>query len=262
MGQGQGDKPSPPLTSAFSYALMLEQAAALAAAAGTNSTEAARLTDLAKKVTAQYHHTFYRGNGTYDTGTQTSLALALRLGGSPDIEQVRETLMSSLSTRFLHYSTGIIGFKFLFDVLDAAEQHDAALSVLLQTSYPSIGFYFANELEQASENLWELPDALAEGIGMNSRNHHMWSSYSSYLVRSVGGLGQGHGSAGYKTIEFRPSKHYELRAANVSVELAHGTAALRWVRHGGYQFDHVSEGGSAHLSCGRLGGRIVGVEAA
>ena len=97
---------------------------------------------------------------------------------------------------------------------------------------------------------------------MNSRNHHMWSSYSSYLVRSVGGLGQDHKSVGYKAIDFRPSKHYELRAANVSMELAHGTAALRWVRHGGYQFDYVNEGDITHLSCGRMGGRIVGVETA
>ena len=116
MGHGQGEKPSPPLTSAFSYALMLEQAAALAAASGSNRTEATRLAALAKKVASQYHHTFYRGNGTYDTGTQTALALALRVNGGPDTEQVRKELLSSLSTSFLHYTTGIIGFKFLFEI--------------------------------------------------------------------------------------------------------------------------------------------------
>jgi hypothetical protein len=31
------------------------------------------------------------------------------------------------------------------------------------------------------------PDALGEGIGMNSRNHHMISSYSGYLISVVAG---------------------------------------------------------------------------
>ena len=58
-----------------------------------------------------------------------------------------------------------------------------ALAVLEQTDYPSIGYSFANSLEPATTNLWELPDAPAEGTGMNSRNHHMYSSFSGYLVQ-------------------------------------------------------------------------------
>ncbi len=80
MGQGsQGAKPSPPLTSAFAYTHMAQQAAALAAAAG-NTTEAARLSALAKRLGAEYNAAFYKGNGTYDTGMQTAQVLGLALG--------------------------------------------------------------------------------------------------------------------------------------------------------------------------------------
>jgi hypothetical protein len=65
---------------------------------------------------------------------------------------------------------------------------DMSLSILLQLDYPSIGYGFANSLEPASESLWELQDAPFEGPDMNSRNHHMWSSYSAYLLTSVAGL--------------------------------------------------------------------------
>ena len=53
--------------------------------------------------------------------------------------------------------------------------------------------YF-NELEPATEGMWELFDAPYEGTGMNSRNHHMFSSVSAYLVQvgqSYAGEGKG-----------------------------------------------------------------------
>ena len=152
MGSGQGVKPSSPLTSAYSYAYIAKLAAKLAAASGGNSTEAARLAAIAKEVSAEYHKVFYRGNGTYDTGTQTALALALALGDGPDTGLVQKTLVDTLARHRMHYSTGILGFKVLFDVLDAAGRHDEALTILSQTAYPSIGFYFANSLEPVRQH--------------------------------------------------------------------------------------------------------------
>ena len=43
---------------------------------------------------------------------------------------------------------------------------DLALAMLEHTDYPSIGYNFANVLEPATENLWELQDAPFEGIYM------------------------------------------------------------------------------------------------
>ena len=68
--------------------------------------------------------------------------------------------------------------------------------MVLNTDYPSIGFLFANQWEPATENLWELMDGYSEGTGMNSRNHHMWSSYSHYIVQRLGGIAPAVGSAG------------------------------------------------------------------
>jgi len=258
MGGGQGPKPSPPLTSAFSYTRMVQQGLALATAA-KNATEAARLSALAKQLLADYNAAFYRGNGTYDHGSQTALALGLALGASPDTPATVSALLTNLHSKAMHYDTGIIGFRYLFDALEAAGKHDDAMRVLMQTTYPSIGFYFANTLEQATTNLWELPDALQEGIGMNSRNHHMWSSYSAYLVKTLGGISQPAGQVGFQRLEFRPSSAYALHAANVSLDLPFGMASLKWVRSGGVQIEKVSEGHDAHLSCG-AGGKIVSVE--
>ena len=143
---------------------------------------------------------------------------------------------------------------------NAARAHDTALSILSQTDYPSFGFEFANTLEKTTTNLWELPDAVAEGTGMNSRNHHMYSSFSAYLVQSVAGMSQAKGSAGYAELDLRPSRAYALRGASTTLELPHGDVHFSWERSGGTQRDKVAEGDVAELSCGPHGGRIVGVD--
>ena len=120
-------------------------------------------------------------------------------------------------------------------MLDGARAHDTALAILSQTSYPSFGFGFANSLEKTTTNLWELPDAVLEGTGMNSRNHHMYSSYSAYLVRSVAGLSQAASSSGYQQLELRPSAAYALHSASATLELPNGDVRFEWVRSGGTQ---------------------------
>lgn len=54
----QGPKPSPPVTSAFSYILMVQEVAELAQALG-NNTEHVRLSVLASQLMKDYNHAFY-----------------------------------------------------------------------------------------------------------------------------------------------------------------------------------------------------------
>ena len=80
-----------------------------------------------------------------------------------------------------------------------------------------------------------------EGTGMNSRNHHMFSSFSAYLVTSVAGLGQAADGGGYRDLDLRASGAYALHAANASLELAHGVTRFWWERSGGEQSDKAAE---------------------
>lgn len=87
----------------------------------------------------------------------------------------------------------------------------------------------------------------------------MFSSYSAYLVKSVAGLAQRDGSAGYRQLDLRASSAYALHRASATMALPHGDVRFNWTRSGGMQYDKVSEGGDAHLSCGPRGGVITQV---
>jgi len=86
------------------------------------------------------------------------------------------------------WTGGIINNRYLFDVLHENGAGDVALQMLQGKEYPSYGYMYFNALEPAKECMWELPDAPFQGTGMNSRNHHMFSSVGHYLVKYVAGL--------------------------------------------------------------------------
>ena len=191
IGGGQGTQPVRP-SSAASLINAVQQTAAMAHAAGNTSSSTSYGT-LAKRLVSEYNAAFYKGHGMYDTGTQTALALNLDIGAaSADINATRATLLKAIAANETHATVGIIGSCRLYQMLDAARAHDTALSILTDR-LPVVWLRVCNTLEKTTTNLWELPDAVAEGTGMNSRNHHMYSSFSAYLVQSVANLSQAQG---------------------------------------------------------------------
>ena len=59
-------------------------------------------------------------------------------------------------------------------------------------------------------------DSPFEGVGMNSRNHHMFSSFSHYLVTTVGGVDETSGDH----VQLRPAAGgaLDVAAARVSID--------------------------------------------
>ena len=262
MGTGQGPKPSSPYTSAFSYLNMVRQMLSIAQHV-RNATVIDECQKLNATVTDAFNTVFGNGGphvGCYDDcSTQTGLvlALALQLAGANTPATQALLVHDVEELHHSHYSTGIIGAKFLYDVLKDAGKEELSLTLLENVDYPSIGYYFANKQEQATENLWELPDALVEGTGMNSRNHHMWSSYSAYLVRSIGGLNVDDES-GVGQYLFSPGSVSRIFSSSVVMHEPNGIISLTWTNHGGLQSRKVAVASnvSLEMDCGKFGGLI------
>lgn len=226
VGHGQGAKPSKGFAAAFSLINSLQQAADLGEAIGGDAkADAARYKSLAQKLRGDFHAAYFNNEtGTYDNGCMTSYVLPLALRATPD------TLRASVFNNLVKYIEehnktwwgGIINNRFLFDVLHDNGRADLALSMLTRKEYPSYGYMYFNDLEPARECMWELPDAPFEGTGMNSRNHHMFSSIGKYLLEKIGGL------------EMVGESHLEALAGNyagsvkVTIESGRGTASLSW----------------------------------
>ena len=143
------------------------------------------------QLVADFNKNWYKGGSIgYADGKQTANALALALPGlveSANVDGVVKALVSDITSRGVHFTTGIVGVAQLFPVLSANGQHDLALQLAQQTTYPSYGWMFTNEQENAT-TLWELWDSPREGPGMNSRNHIMFGSIGAWFYRDVAGI--------------------------------------------------------------------------
>merc|ERR1719379_87078 len=115
---------------------------------------------------------------------------------------------------------------------------------------------------------------------MNSRNHHMWSSYSSYLIRKVAGIevsqkrvtrsraSNENNRIGFDSLVFSPGctsqsspnqkemKFSDLSSVKSALHLNQGDAKWSWKQMGGTQCDRAPLGYHVHLNCGEDGGII------
>ena len=144
-----------------------------------------------------FNAAFLGTNGTYGhadgSGLQTANACALGVGAAAaaGAEAAAQAALTTdvAVTHASHWSTGIIGMRFLHAALARAGQADLALATLLQTDYPSFGWWF-NHPDEPATTMNELPDMSAEGPGMNSRNHHMFASVGGWLFEDLAGIDQ------------------------------------------------------------------------
>jgi len=115
---------------------------------------------------------------------------------------------------------------------------------------------FNNDVEPATSSLWELWDSPTEGPGMNSRNHHMFSSISAWFVRHVSGLTQVScdGRMAQITLGDNP-----LSWTKVSRQLPCGVVAVDFQRHGGQHCQLLPRDTTGTLDCGFEGGVITEV---
>ncbi len=169
---------------------------------------------------------------------QTCLALALWADAMPTPElqaAVGGKLLTDLiEAEGYHATTGIIGMKYMLEVLSRLGRVDVAVTMLQQRDYPSFGFMVENDLEPAT-TIWELWDAHTQGPGMNSRNHVMFGGpVGGWLYKYLGGVRPsdvgGPHTAGYREAVFAPplSSCMPLARAATSILTPQGRVGMAW----------------------------------
>lgn len=154
--------------------------------------------------------------------TSQVLPLALDMVPAAEKQKAFDLLVHTIEKRFdFHVDTGIVGTRYLFDVLDAFDRQDIALRILSQRTYPSWGYM----VEMGATTVWERWEYLA-GMGMNSHNHIMFGSIDTWFYCTLCGLKRG--APRWREIIARPYIPESIQSAGATIETPIGKTVLKW----------------------------------
>jgi alpha-L-rhamnosidase len=189
-----------------------------------------KYTQLYQRLADEFHRVFYNTtiNG-YTDGSQTANILALAL---PNVvpTSLRVTVLNTLINNILttgYFTGGIVSVAALFPLLSNEGHHDLALKLALSTSYPSYGYMFHNDIQNATTT-WEQWNTLPTQAG-SSLNHHMFNSIGAWFYRYLAGIELN----ALDTIIVRPRMSYDpdlLKHIEAEVVTIKGRIHLEWTR--------------------------------
>ena len=189
-------------------------------------TEDAReYTSLSENIKTAFHQKFYdKEKGQYEFGSQFSNSFALFLGLVPDSE--KEVVLNNLADDILnihktHLSTGILGTKYLMEVLSHEGRSDIAWALATQTTYPSW-----IDMLKGRTTLSERWDQ------SGSSNHVMLGSIDSWFYKTLAGIQVDENAPGYKNIIIKPYMPASLAWVKASVKTGKGTVKSEWTKNG------------------------------
>lgn len=166
----------------------------------------------------------------YSSSSQTANLLPLYMDITPkkNVEEVLATLVQDLEvTRAWHINTGVVGLKFMFDVLIKYGYEDLAYRLITQTSFPSFGYQI---LKENATTLWERWEFLSNDKCFNSHSHPFAGSVDVYFYKILAGIGIDETKPGYRNIIFKPVMSGNLPYASGSVNTIRGRVVSNWKR--------------------------------
>ena len=120
-----------------------------------------------------------------------------------------------------HVDTGIVGTRYLWDVLTENGHAEVAYKIATQESYPGYGYM----IKEGATTLWERWEKL-EGSGMNSHNHIMLGSVDAWFFKTLAGISTLEHS--WKKIRIKPYIPSDLKYSSSSLKTIKGLISSSW----------------------------------
>ena len=215
--------PKPLTSTAFFYdtARIVAQAAMVLG----NKEDAQAFTTLAQEIKDAFNKAFYDEKlGGYGADSQTANAFPLAVGLVPSEKenQVLASLVKNIiETRKSHISSGIVGTRFVMDVLSERGRSDVAYTMAAQKDYPGWGYMLADGNTTITEE-WNRVDSL---------NHPALTTVSGWFYRSLAGINVDPAAPGYKNILIKPAVVGDLTHAKGSIQTVHGQVTSEWEKN-------------------------------
>lgn len=155
-------------------------------------------------------------SGRCRVNKQTAVAMTIFFDLYNDLEPLKLQLKELVEKENFHHTCGMVGLRYLYEALDICGLSEYSYKIITAKGYPS----YMDWVESGSTTLYEMWD-------MNlSQNHHMYSHFMSYLMKTA--IGINILEPGYKKIEIKPVFFENLSYAKGHIDTPRGRVAVDW----------------------------------
>ncbi len=173
--------------------------------------------------------TYIAVSGTCCIAEQTAVSMLIYYELYEQLEPLKEQLKALIEQADFHHDCGMVGIRRLYPVLNRCGLQEVAYRVLSAEGIPGYRVWFQN----GATTLWE------RWLGKDnpdSKNHHMYSGFMSWLVQTVGGIRIDKTRPGESVYLLEPYFLEKLTYADCKHATPHGNIAVHWERKN----DHIT----------------------
>ena len=193
--------------------------------------DAVKYRNVAKDVAASLNSKYWNESaGGYGSNNEAMDSFALFLDIVPEdkVQRVVASLVKAVHDNGDHLSTGNLCTKYVLEALTKYGYGELAFKIATQQTYPSWGYMLAN----GATTLWERWENLT-GPGMNSHNHPMMGSVSSWFQKYLGGINPDPEMPGFRRIVIRPYLLGDLTWVRAEYKSHYGPIRSSWSKDNG-----------------------------
>lgn len=165
------------------------------------------------------------GKLTVNSQTSTACALYQGLVNREEQEDVLVSLIAEVEKNNRHINCGILGTKYILQVLTDCGRADIAYEIATQKTFPGWGYW----IEQGATTLWESWQGNQPDSEFTySENHHMFSDISAWFYKALAGISPDPAHPGFKHIIIKPNIVGDLKWVKANHYCMYGNIVSDW----------------------------------
>ena len=157
---------------------------------------------------------------------QCSVSMLIYYDIYDDLEPLKKQLASTVERTDFHLRCGMVGIRRLLHALNKCGLHEYAYKVMTAEGYPGYKVWYEGDMT----TLWEKWDV---NTGSDSKNHHMYSDFLSWIIKTLAGISINEEKCGELEFNLCPAFLEKIDYVKFSYNTESGNIKVNWERKDG-----------------------------
>ena len=153
---------------------------------------------------------------------QTAVAMLIYFDIYDEIEPLKNQLAKLIEENDFHHACGMVGIRYLYIALNKCGLQEYAYKIITAKGFPS----YTDWVLDGGTALYEFWDMTT------SKNHHMYSDFMSWMMKTILGIFPNFESKDYEKLEIAPYFFSDLTFAEGFCDTQNGRVSVKWEKNG------------------------------